>query len=238
MATKNKNSNKKIAVVGAGLVGGLEACYLAKRGYEVHLYEYRGDIRAMEHVPGRSINLAMSIRGRTGLKAVGLEEKIIQEHGIPMRARMIHDLDGSTRAIPYNKDGKCIYSVGRRYVNEVLLSKAEEFPNVHIHFNHKLTGVDLDNANMTFLDTVSNEEVKASADLVIGCDGAYSNVRKQMLKRNWFNYSQQYIEHAYMELCIPPTPDGEILDCIMSQKHNADSSDAKKRKAIIVEVKL
>ena len=30
-----------VAVVGAGLVGSLEACYLARRGIEVHVYEYR-----------------------------------------------------------------------------------------------------------------------------------------------------------------------------------------------------
>ena len=53
---------KKVAIVGAGLVGSLEACYLAQRGYDVHVYEYRDDIRNMEHVPGRSINLAMSVR--------------------------------------------------------------------------------------------------------------------------------------------------------------------------------
>ncbi|XP_064091379.1 kynurenine 3-monooxygenase-like [Macrobrachium nipponense] len=210
MADGVKVKNKKIAVVGAGLVGSLEACMLANRGYEVHLYEYRGDIRTMEHVPGRSINLAMSIRGRTGLGAVGVEEKIIREHGIPMRARMIHNLDGTTRAIPYNKDGKCIFSVGRRYVNEVLLTRAEEFPNVKVHFNHKLLSAELDKGAMTFLDTSTNEEVKAKADLVIGCDGAYSNLRKQMMKRPWFNYSQVYIPHSYMELCIPPTPDGEF----------------------------
>lgn len=62
----------------------------------------------MEHVPGRSINLAMSIRSRTGLRMVGTEQKIIEEHGIPMRARMIHNKDGSLKAIPYNKDGKVI----------------------------------------------------------------------------------------------------------------------------------
>merc|ERR1712107_454189 len=40
-------------------------------------------------------------------------------------------------------------------------------------------------------------------DLVIGCDGAYSTIRKEMMKRPRFNYSQEYIPHAYMELCIP-----------------------------------
>ncbi|XP_069194020.1 kynurenine 3-monooxygenase [Procambarus clarkii] len=201
---------KVVAVVGAGLVGSLEASLLAKRGYEVHLYEYRDDIRTMDHVPGRSINLAMSIRGRTGLGAVGLEDKIVQQHGIPMRARMIHNKDGSTKPIPYHKDGKCIYSVGRRFVNEELLSTAEEFPNVHIHFCHKLVSADLEKGTMTFLNTRTQDEVRAKADLVIGCDGAYSTMRKQMLKRPHFNYSQQYIPHGYMELCIPATPQGEF----------------------------
>jgi hypothetical protein len=58
----------------------------------------------MEHVPGRSINLALSARGRAALKEVGLEDQVVQSHGIPMYARMIHGLDGSTRAIPYGKD--------------------------------------------------------------------------------------------------------------------------------------
>ena len=67
----------------------------------------------MEHVPGRSINLAMSIRGRTGLKMIGVEDHIIANHGIPMRGRMIHQKDGTTNVVPYNKDGKvsnCIIS--------------------------------------------------------------------------------------------------------------------------------
>ena len=54
------------------------------------------------------------------------------------------------------------------------------------------------------------EEVVAQADLLIGTDGAYSNMRKQMMKKPHFNYNQTYIPHGYMELCIPPTPDGEV----------------------------
>jgi len=43
-------------------------------------------------------------------------------------------------------------------------------------------------------------------NLVVGCDGAYSAVRKEMMKRPRFNYSQEYIPHAYMELCLPQAP--------------------------------
>ncbi|KAG0727088.1 Kynurenine 3-monooxygenase [Chionoecetes opilio] len=164
----------------------------------------------MEHVPGRSINLAMSVRGRTGLRAAGVETQIVERHGIAMRGRMIHAPDGTSRSMPYNREGKCIYSVGRRFVNEVLLSRAEEFPNVTLHFNHKLESCDLERGGMTFTKTVTGEKVTAEADLMIGCDGAFSNVRKHMLKRPHFNYKQEYIPHGYMELCIPATPDGEF----------------------------
>lgn len=71
-AQGEQNENKKIAVVGGGLVGCLAACYLAKRNFDVTLYEYRSDIRKMKVVIGRSINMAMSVRGREGLKRIGV----------------------------------------------------------------------------------------------------------------------------------------------------------------------
>ena len=67
-----KNETKKIAICGGGLVGCLAACYFAKRNFDVTLYEYRSDIRKQKVVVGRSINMAMSVRGREGLKRIGV----------------------------------------------------------------------------------------------------------------------------------------------------------------------
>jgi len=199
---------REVAIVGAGLVGALEAIYLAKRGISVNVYEYRQDIRTMEHVPGKSINLAMSVRGLAGLAGVGLDEHIKTEYGIPMHARMIHNLDGSLNAIPYGKEGQCIYSVGRRYINEILITEAEKYPNINFHFNHKLTKANLASPQLTFerTDLAEGTEGKwnqVNPELVIGCDGAFSAVRREMMKRPHFNYNQMYIPHAYLELCMP-----------------------------------
>jgi kynurenine 3-monooxygenase len=201
-----------VAVVGAGLVGSLEACYLAQRGMEVHVYDVREDIRQMEHVPGRSINLAMSVRALSALSKVGLAEHVKTEYGIPMHARMIHNLDGRTYPIPYGKEGQCIYSVGRRYVNEILLDKGDTYSNITYHFNHKLVKADLDTPQLTFVktDSADGEQVVVNPDLVIGCDGAYSAVRREMMRKPRFNYSQEYIPHAYMELSVPPTQQGDF----------------------------
>ena len=198
---------KVVAVIGAGLVGSLEACYLAKRGYEVHVYEYREDIRKMEHVAGRSINLAMSVRGLGALRKIGLDDHIREEYGIPMHARMIHSPGGDTNAIPYGKANQCIYSVGRRYVNEILLDEGSKYEDIKFHFNHKLLKTNLEKPELTFerMDTTDPDTkfLTVTPDLVIGCDGAYSAVRKEMMKKPRFNYSQTYIPHAYMELCMP-----------------------------------
>ena len=59
-------------------------------------------------VRGRSINLALSVRGREALKRVGIEDDIVQV-GIPMYARMIHDMDGKRRPIPYGKKDQVMF---------------------------------------------------------------------------------------------------------------------------------
>ena len=56
-----------------------------------------------------------------------------------------------------------------------------------------------------------SEELNLEADFILGCDGAFSAVRKALMKRPWFNYSQEYIPHAYLELCIPATSDDKVL---------------------------
>ena len=64
------------------------------------------DVRTSAHVQGRSINLALSYRGRNALKHVGLEDFILK-HGVPMHARLVHATDGVNKsALPYGKSGQ------------------------------------------------------------------------------------------------------------------------------------
>lgn len=94
---------KRVSVVGGGLVGCITALHLANKGLMVDVYELRDDCRKVGLIGGRSINLALSARGRRALASVGLEEKLLQ-NGTPMRGRMIHDLNGTQRIIPYDKN--------------------------------------------------------------------------------------------------------------------------------------
>lgn len=196
---------KNIAIVGAGLVGSLLACYLSKRGHQVSVYERRPDMRKAGYAGGRSINLALSHRGWKALKKIGLDKEV-EQISIPMTGRMIHDLSGNTNLIPYGKEGQAIYSVSRGELNKIMMEAAEKFPDVKFHFDYRCNALDLESNEMRF------ENAKAvKADVLFGADGAYSQLRYEMQKTPNFNLSQQHEEYGYKELEIPAGKDGEHL---------------------------
>ncbi|KAG5202252.1 hypothetical protein JEQ12_003642 [Ovis aries] len=160
------------------------------------------DIRVTKFARGRSINLALSYRGRQALKAVGLEDQVVA-YGIPMRARMIHSLSGKKSAIPYGTKSQYILSISRENLNKDLLTAVEKYSNVKVHFGHKLVKCYPEKGVITVLgqDKVPKD---VTCDLIVGCDGAFSTVRTHLMKKPRFDYSQQYIPHGYMELSIPP----------------------------------
>ena len=97
-----KSSSKEIIILGAGLVGSLLSIYLSRRGYSVHIYERRPDMRKENISAGRSINLALSDRGWRGLKGAGIEEEI-RKVAIPMHGRVIHNVKGEITRQPYGE---------------------------------------------------------------------------------------------------------------------------------------
>jgi kynurenine 3-monooxygenase len=200
-------NEKKAVIVGAGLVGALWAVFLAKRGYTVDVYERRSDFRQAGYVGGRSINLALSERGWKAVEIAGIREKI-EQVAIPMPGRMMHGTDGSLTYQPYGQAGQAIYSVSRGGLNIELVNIADEMENVRIHFNQACLGVDLENSTARFQDTRTGAEYAIESDLVFGTDGAFSPVRQSLQKLPRFNYSQQYIDYGYKELCIPANADG------------------------------
>jgi kynurenine 3-monooxygenase len=196
----------KFVLVGSGLAGGLLAAYLGRRGYDVDLYERRADPREGNIVGGRSINLAISTRGIHALERIGIADEALR-HAIPMRGRMIHDKSGTLHFAPYDVDPKkCINSIGRASLNAAVIEAAQRYPNVRVHFNHKCTDVDLDEA-VCHLETETGI-LTARGDAVIGVDGAFSAVRASMQQNiDNFQYDESYLAHGYKELTIPPGPD-------------------------------
>ncbi len=200
---------KSITLVGGGLAGSLAAVYLAKRGYEVDIYERRPDMRNVEIPAGRSINLALSTRGIDALKRVGLDQ-VVLDQAIPMAGRMMHDEKGNLAYQPYGKDGQVINSVSRAHLNIQLLKLADEHKNVNQFFNMRCQEVDIENSICKFTNEKTGENIEVKSDYILGSDGAYSPVRLKMMKNDRFDYSQSYTKSGYKELSITPTPDGNF----------------------------
>ena len=191
--------NNKITLIGAGLSGPLMATYLTHHGYNVDIYEKRSDMRINNLPAGRSINLALSIRGIRALKEVGVYEEI-KPLMIPMKGRMIHDLDGKTSLHPYGqRNDEVIYSISRAELNKKLITVAEQTGKVQFFFEHDLIGADLSKKHLFF-----NNSNKKSFTRVIGCDGSSSALRNAIINKTNAKYLKKPLGHAYKELTIPP----------------------------------
>ncbi len=198
--------SQKITLVGGGLAGSLMSIYLAKKGYDVHLYERRGDMRQGTYEGGRSINLALSTRGINALSKVGLVNDILNI-SIPMKGRMMHSVAGDLAYQAYGREDQMIYSVSRGQLNIKLLQLADQYPNIHMYFEHKCTHANLETNETTFVNA-AGENVKDKADVILSTDGAFSAVRDAMIRYPRYNFSQTYENYGYKELEIVPAANG------------------------------
>lgn len=198
---------EKIGIVGAGLVGSLQAILMAKKGYDVSVFESRPDLRKATLLAGKSINLALSDRGWRALQAAGIDGDI-KEMAIPMYKRCMHALDGSLSYQQYGKDGQAIYSVPRGGLNQKLMNLADKYLSIHYNFNRRCKDVDLESNTLVFENTEEKTIEKHAFDKIFATDGAFSAVRFRIQKTTMFDYSQKYLDHGYKELVIPANEDG------------------------------
>jgi len=202
-----------IHVIGGGLAGSLLALHLVELGHTVEVFEKRADLRTATAPAGRSINLAISARGFAALERVGMAEEILPIT-IPMRGRMIHDLDGSKRLQPYSSNpDQFIRSVSRADLNRKLLEAATQFPEIKLHFDVCAESVDLKSGIPSYGFSMGiNGDKSFSADkhpdVIFGADGAGSVVRSAMADQADLSFETSFLEHGYKELTIQPNPDG------------------------------
>lgn len=201
---------KKIVLVGGGLVGSLLSVVLGRRGYRVTVFEKRPDMRRKEVAAGRSINLALAERGINALKMAKLFDEV-EPLLIPMRGRMLHPLGEKQEFSPYGqRPHEVIHSVSRGLLNQVMLTAAEDAEEVFVEFQHECTGVDLDRREIDLLDHQSGQKKRVEYDILIGTDGAASEVRSAIVRASGGSFCTEWLDHDYKELEIPAGPNGQF----------------------------
>ncbi|MFC7300119.1 FAD-dependent oxidoreductase [Cognatiluteimonas weifangensis] len=199
--------SRHLTIVGAGLAGALLAILLARRGWQVDVYERRGDPRVHGYAGGRSINLALAERGLHALRQADADGAVLQR-AVMMRGRMVHPLHGQPQLQRYGRDdSEVIWSVSRGELNIALLDAAEAAGAV-LHFDRRLEQVDFDARIATFRGEGSAHPRPFNA--LLGCDGAGSTLRAEMARRQDLGERTQWLDHGYKELEIPPAADGSF----------------------------
>ena len=202
----NAHYHDEVAVIGAGLAGCLLACFLARRGCRVRVYERRPDPRRGATERGRSINLAISERGLDALRRIDLADEVMAD-ALPLRGRMIHPVNSPLDFQPYSMSSdRAINSISRAALNHALLDAAESGPGVRLVFDHQLVGLDPATGSLTF--ETPPGKVLAAAEVVIGADGAGSAVRGQLLAAGALDERLDFLDYGYKELHIPPQHSG------------------------------
>ena len=202
---------KEITMIGAGLVGSLMAIFLGRRGYKVDVFEKLADIRKESISAGRSINLALANRGIRPMQQVGIMDKV-ETLLIPMAGRMLHDIDGNLQYQTYGqKDEEVIYSVSRGGLVSLLRDEAEATGNVTFHFKQSLHSVDYKNNTITLQNCLDETLTQHPFQILLGADGAPSNVRKSFEENGVKGVSFDLLTHSYKELTIAASQTGNFL---------------------------
>lgn len=192
---------KEVTIVGAGLVGSLCSLYMSKRGYRVSVFERRKDLRSEKITAGKSINLALSKRGWTSLEQAGIDGHV-KKIAIPVYKRVMHDSKGRLTHQPYGNTGQAIYSVSRAQMNVLMMDLAEK-NGAKLYFNEKCIDVDFQKSIVAFENSITKNRQHVKSDFIVGADGAFSQVRKQMVDKYRHEYNYNEINHDYKELLIP-----------------------------------
>jgi kynurenine 3-monooxygenase len=203
-------ATRSVNIVGAGLAGALLALLLARRGLTVTLYERRPDPRQATPERGRSINLALAARGMRALEQAGVMERV-RPLLIPMRGRMVHEPGGAATLQSYGqREHEVIWSVGRADLNRVLIEEAARHGAVSVRFNQQCRGAHVRDDRLQLRDLAARNEYHVALAPTIATDGAGSAVRASLAAAGLTRVREEWLDHDYKELTIPPAAAGGL----------------------------
>ncbi|BAZ44855.1 Kynurenine 3-monooxygenase [Chondrocystis sp. NIES-4102] len=193
---------KNITIIGAGPSGLLLALYLLKRDvqYQVSIYERQCHPATSLINKSRTFPLVINERGMRAIAEIPGLKDAVEKISLEIWGSIFHSSSGkerkTTRTIP-------LISLDRTALTKVFLDTLEQNYNsdrCKIYFDHACTGVDLINKQATFTNSDLNSPITVDYDLIIGADGARSQLRKSFQDLSLFQLEQKYINNSYKSI--------------------------------------
>ncbi|MDX1459852.1 MAG: NAD(P)/FAD-dependent oxidoreductase, partial [Xanthomonadales bacterium] len=134
----------------------------------------------------------------------------VDQYTIPMKGRMMHDVDGQQVFQPYGKDAsEVIWSTHRARLNLGMLEAADRRTRVTLYFDHVIQEVDWDARTLLCVNP-DGETHEHGFEVLIAADGAGSAIRQAMERVTDLGVSEELLDHGYKELNIPPDEQGRF----------------------------
>jgi 2-polyprenyl-6-methoxyphenol hydroxylase-like FAD-dependent oxidoreductase len=168
----NMAKAKKALVIGCGIAGPAVAMFLKRAGVEPRMFEAK---EAPDDYAGLFLNVAMN--GMAVLEELGVDGEIRRE-GIEMRAMSFRSGRGKFLGTVGDRAGKPQgYTVKRGFLHQVLREAALR-EGIRAEFGKRLVHVRMSERGVT---AVFDDGTSAEGDVLIGCDGIHSRIRRLTL---------------------------------------------------------
>lgn len=190
-----------VVIIGAGPAGLLLAHHLLRRGqYTVAVYERRPDPRAVSTAQDRTFPISLQERGRRAIRAIpGLEEAIAAE-SVFCQGTIVHRRKGKSRRIARKEP---ILSIDRNRLVLVLLQQltaAYGAEQLTVQFGCTCTQVE-GTAKRVALQP-EGEAFTVAYDVLVGADGARSQIRDYLVHQDSIQCEQHFIADAYKSVFL------------------------------------
>ena len=190
--------------------GSLLAIYLARRNFDVEIYELRNNIASLPCLSAKSINQSLSARGIAALKEVQLWD-VIKNIASPEHGRVIHEPSGELLYQPYgDTQGYTEWSINRNELNRALQEQFHRYPITIIN-EEKCVSVDFDTRVIELENQYTKKRTTKKVELVVGADGIHSVVRKSLEKKQVCNTRFEYLDWGYKNIFVPVPHNDTIL---------------------------
>jgi kynurenine 3-monooxygenase len=129
-----------------------------------------------------------------------------------MRGRMVHELSADPALQPYGQRAEeVVWSVGRADLNRVLIAGALAHAGVRVHFDQQCVGASLAADRLRLRDAHGTVR-EVPLGVTIGSDGAGSALRAALQAERLTAVSEDWLDHDYKELTIPPASGAPALE--------------------------